>query len=39
MKTRKLRNSTKRGLIYTSVLLIYIIVLANMLRPGIAEIV
>ena len=35
MKMRRLRNSTKRGLIYLSVLLLYAIAFANLLRPGV----
>lgn len=34
MKVRRLRNSTKRGLVYLSVLLLYIIVFVNILLPG-----
>ena len=32
MKTRRMRNATKRGLVYLSVILLYVIVFTNILH-------
>ncbi len=31
MKTRRMRNATKRGLVYLSVILLYVVVFTNIL--------